>query len=278
MGVAVISGIVFALDVATGSEISFSIFYVLPVAIVALRFGQSMGLAASVGAAAAWFVGETLTRNDPALLIPFWNSLVRLGFFTMIAVLIVAVRDLLRDRRDEARIDSLTGVPNARGFRELAEREFARARRSGQAFTVAYVDLDHFKRLNDSAGHSTGDAALKRLGAVMLDSVRTVDVVGRLGGDEFALFLPDTTQSNARMVIERLQAFVGPVCAEFGIGTSIGVVTFTSVPESVDEALRQADGVMYDVKAAAKGTAIFTLQSGASDVVRGDEAAIDVEQ
>lgn len=272
--------VVFLLDFATGSEISFSIFYVLPVAILALRFGKTVGLAASVSAAAAWFVCETLTSNDPARLVPFWNGLVRLGFFAMISVLMVAVRDLLRERREEARIDALTGVPNGRGFRELAERELARARRSGLALSVVYIDLDHFKHLNDTAGHSTGDAALRRLGDAMCDSVRTVDVVGRLGGDEFALFLPNTTQPNARVLVERLQAYVGPVCAEYGIGTSIGVVTFTSVPASVEEALRRADSLMYEVKSTGRGAARFALASSstASEVVGGDETAIDVEQ
>ncbi len=276
----ILAVIVLALDLASGSKISVSIFYVLPVSVVALRFGYGAGLTAAVLAAATWFATETLSDDDVARLIPLWNGLVRFGFFAMISVLIVTVRNLLRERRDEARVDALTGVANGRGFGELAERELARARRSRCPLSVAYIDLDRFKRLNDTAGHSAGDAALSRLGSAMRDGVRTVDVIGRLGGDEFALLMPETEQSEAQVLVDRLQTALRPVCAEYQIDTSIGVVTFTSTPASVDEALHRADALMYVAKAAGKGAVRFALHppASASEVVGGDEAAVNVQQ
>lgn len=274
----VLALVVLALDLASGSRVSVSVFYVLPVSVVALRFGNRVGLSAAVTAAACWFATETISDHDVATLVSFWNGLVRLGFFAMISVLIVTVRDLLRERRDEARLDALTGVANGRGFRELAERELIRARRSNRPFTVVYIDIDRFKELNDAAGHSAGDAALKQLGSAMRDGVRTIDVIGRLGGDEFALLMPETMQPEARLLVDRLRTALGPVYTAYRIDTSIGVVTFMSTPASVDEALQRADSLMYDAKAAGRGVVRYAIEPvSTSEVVGGDEAAVDVQ-
>ncbi len=274
-----LAALVLVLDLVTGSEVAFSIFYVLPVSIIALRFGSVAGSTAAVVAAVSWFTTETFSDDDAATFVPLWNGVVRLGFFALTSVLVVAVRDLLQERREEARLDALTGVANNRGFRELAERELARAHRSAGPLSIAYIDLDRFKQLNDSAGHSAGDAALSRLGAAMRVTVRTVDVVGRLGGDEFALLLPETAQTDATVLVERLRTALEPICTEFEIDTSIGVVTFTTPPASVDEALQQADGLMYEVKAAGKGDVRYAVWPALrSEIVGSDEAAVDVQE
>ena len=132
MGVVALWSSVFALDLLTGPQVSFSIFYLLPIAVVALRFGRRAGWFAAVIGAIVWFAADRLGGSGGlGGLIPMWNGMVRLGLFAMVATLLVAVRDLLRAQRREARIDALTGVLNTRGFRERALVELDRAVRSG---------------------------------------------------------------------------------------------------------------------------------------------------
>jgi diguanylate cyclase (GGDEF)-like protein len=110
-------------------------------------------------------------------------------------------RDLADQLRRNATIDSLTGVANRRGFDESLEREWRRARRSGNALALLMIDVDFFKSFNDLYGHLAGDACLKSLAAVLMcSSVRPADLVARYGGDEFAVLLPRTPRAGAEHV------------------------------------------------------------------------------
>ncbi len=272
---AVLGLVVVVSDVLTGGEISFSIFYVAPIAIVAWRLGRTAGFAASAIAAGAWFLGELISDRDYSqTLIPLWNGLVRLGFFAIIAQLLVALRDLLREQSRNSRLDSLTGLLNRRGFVERAEVELARAGRSKRPITVVYFDLDRFKRLNDSAGHAAGDELLRSIGTSMTSLLRQVDLIGRMGGDEFAVLLPEAGAAEARTIVERLRGGLGSVAGRRGVGLSIGVVTFDPAPVDIDAALQRADRLMYVAKSEERGTVRFeterTAASGRSTAIGSD--------
>lgn len=101
--------------------------------------------------------------------------------------------------------DYLTGALNRRGMDEALEREFSRANRHGTTLCVAMLDIDHFKKLNDTLGHATGDEALTYLVKVLKEVLRTTDVLARYGGEEFIIILPDTPQDEAVKVITRVQ-------------------------------------------------------------------------
>lgn len=260
--VAMLAGVgVVVFDVVTGPEISGSVFYVLPISIVAWRLGRWPGTAASGLSALAWFLVE-LTDGwvYSATLIPVWNTLVRLVFFIIITRLLVTLHDLVDEHAADARVDALTGLLNRRGFHERAEVEFERARRAGRPLTIVYFDIDGFKQLNDTAGHSAGDDALRTIGAAALGLVRQVDVVARMGGDEFVVLFPDTSTTDAPTTVERLRAGFRPISERAGIGFSIGVVTFELAPADVETATRRADDVMYAVKQHAKGTVRYETE------------------
>lgn len=119
--------------------------------------------------------------------------------------LLEAEVERLRIYKEYAYTDVLTEVPNRRFYYERLTQEVARARRNGHQLSVALMDLDHFKALNDRAGHRAGDQVLKFFAQFLRANLRQEDVVCRLGGDEFTLLLPDTAVENAKVLVERIR-------------------------------------------------------------------------
>jgi diguanylate cyclase (GGDEF)-like protein len=247
--------VVGALDAATGPETSFSIFYLIPVAIAAGLLSRPAGALVSVLAAAVWgYVEVTTGRPYSAAWIAYYNAGVRLGFFLIVNELIHQARVAHLHERALSRIDPITGIANARVFEEHANRVIAECRRYGRQFTIAYVDLDEFKQVNDRFGHAEGDQALRTVAAAIRNSLRTTDTVARLGGDEFAILMPETGVDQARASLGRVAAAVSSAASgRWETGVTLGAVTFTQPPVDVDSALRQADALMYRGKAAGRG-------------------------
>ncbi|OGQ87892.1 MAG: hypothetical protein A2512_06995 [Deltaproteobacteria bacterium RIFOXYD12_FULL_56_24] len=155
----------------------------------------------------------------------------------------------------QARRDILTGLDNRRVFEERIGPMLETARRSGRPITVASMDLDHFKQINDILGHGAGDTALQMVARVLTAMVRNSDLLVRMGGDEFVLVLPDTALEAARMLAERLCSSIDGLAINAGdgsrMGVSIGLVQWN--PEtSKDEWLQRADEVLYQAKKAGR--------------------------
>ncbi|MBP1627952.1 MAG: diguanylate cyclase [Holophagaceae bacterium] len=151
-----------------------------------------------------------------------------------------------------ATTDPLTGVYNRRRFLELGDYEMARDARNHRGLSLLALDIDHFKRINDTHGHGAGDATLLRFAQACSTCLRAMDTIGRLGGEEFAVLLPETPLEEAREVAERMRLAVescrmtGPQ-GLFGITVSIGVVQLG--PEETFEALAErADARLYAAK------------------------------
>src|SRR5205823_5567645 len=142
-----------------------------------------------------------------------------------------------------ARVDSLTGVSNRRALYEVLQRERNRAARNSRPLTIAYIDLDNFKEVNDSFGHQAGDSVLMTVANVMSRNLRGADFVARLGGDEFAIALPETGSEAARQVITKLHTLLMESMSTNGlpISFSVGVVTFEDIPATVEDLLQKAD-------------------------------------
>ena len=187
--------------------------------------------------------------------VQFWNLSTDLGVFATMAALLASLKVRLALESERALTDPLTGLKNRRAFQEAAGAEIERARRHGRPLTVALLDLDGLKQVNDTLGHEAGDKALVGVGDVLRRRLRVVDVVARLGGDEFALLLPETAASEADTIFCDLLRQVASRMQERGlpVGLSLGAVTFTSVPRSLDDALGEADALLYEAKRAGKG-------------------------
>ena len=129
-----------------------------------------------------------------------------------------------------------------------------RARRYAHPFSVAYLDLDDFKLVNDRLGHLAGDAVLRSVARALSGVMRASDVVARLGGDEFVVLLPEASAAPARLATEKLRGALADVVPAHGwrMTASIGVATFLVPPESVDELLGAVDGLMYRAKQGGK--------------------------
>lgn len=155
------------------------------------------------------------------------------------------------DLFDQARRDMLTGLDNRRVFEERIAPLLETARRHGHDITVASMDLDHFKQVNDSFGHAAGDDALRRVAQTLKKMVRNSDLLVRMGGDEFVLVLPDTDLPAARILAERLCRAVDLLeinaADNSRLGISIGLVQWQP-HYSKDEWLQRADEVLYQAK------------------------------
>ena len=170
-------------------------------------------------------------------------------FFTAI------VRDVSERKRLEAsvlelaRTDHLTGLLNRRAGQEQVDRETARSHRSHHALGFVLLDIDHFKQINDSAGHAGGDCVLRQLGALLRERIRATDIALRWGGEEFLIVLPDTDEGGARVLAEalrrRVEATGFEVVAQVTI--SLGVSALMD-GELSDQAIARADSKLYSAK------------------------------
>jgi diguanylate cyclase len=165
---------------------------------------------------------------------------------------------LLQDKLEIlATTDPLTGIFNRRHFIEMSEKEFSRGRRSQTPLSIAMIDIDNFKRINDWYGHTTGDLVLKELVAICNDNLRPYDIIGRLGGEEFAITMVGCALQEAFIVSERLREKVANhnIFAngqDISIKISIGVAELSEDEESWDSILNRADKALYLAKNAGR--------------------------
>jgi diguanylate cyclase (GGDEF)-like protein len=234
-------------------DLSLSVFYTVPILLATWFAGERIGAILSVGSAAVWLMTQTLEHADLSWLL-YWNTAVHLGFYILVAHLVSALESAYEREKRLARTDSLTGIINRRFFNELLEGEFSRAQRYSSPLTLAYIDVDHFKSVNDRFGHQAGDLLLTKIAQCMTSQLRSIDVVARLGGDEFVLMLPQTGRRASQVVVPRLQEALMELMVREGwpVSFSIGVATFLDLPESVDSMVQQADQLMYSVKSTGK--------------------------
>jgi diguanylate cyclase (GGDEF)-like protein len=252
-------------DYVTGYDLNISLFYLIPIFMVVWFTNGEMGLAFSfastvIGLVANLFAGQTYSN----LSIFVWNTLLRLGFYLVVVWLGTTLKKAYTTNRELARTDYVTGAISIRYFYELAQNEMNRARRYGRPFTLAYIDLDNFKVVNDRLGHSAGDRVLRAVTVGICRQVRPVDTLARLGGDEFALLLPETDGEAARPVVSRIHASLMDEMLRNGwmVTFSVGVVTFNEIPKTVDDVIKMADRTMYSVKDTGKDGVNYNIYSG----------------
>lgn len=254
------------IDYFTTPDYAFTIFYILPVSFAAWFSGRNDGLRVSIICVLASFFVHTAWPNNAArTLVPYWDALTELLFFTITTLTLAELKSTIQREMKMARTDHLTGLDNSRYFYELAEREAQRARRQNTALTVAYMDLDGFKLVNDTYGHLEGDQVLKVAAEGLKHSVRGVDVVARMGGDEFVVLMPDTDMREAAQTVERLKsALLARLRSNNSeVTVSIGAVTCEGEDCSVEGMVKTADCLMYEAKTSGKNRIVHrTLKNG----------------
>ncbi len=173
-------------------------------------------------------------------------------------------RESLEAHRRESACDHLTGIANRRTFFDAAELELLRWRRAPRPLSLAMIDADHFKRINDRHGHAAGDAVLRNLAVLLTHTFRQVDVAARVGGEEFAVLLPSTALGPALGVAERLRKAVADAEVPFEgqllrYTVSIGVATMDEAVEDIGDLLKRADKALYAAKAAGRNLVMGPL-------------------
>lgn len=160
--------------------------------------------------------------------------------------------------RDQSIRDPLTGLYNRRFLDENLDREISRSRRTGNSLSVIVLDIDHFKRFNDSLGHDAGDAVLVSLGRLLTEHARDMDLPCRLGGEEFLVVLPRASGEQAMLVAERLRQSVSAMVASYrgeplqGVRASFGVASYPDDADGYENLIRAADQALYRAKRAGR--------------------------
>ena len=207
----------------------------LPVVYAAAFFPtrRFLPLATAAAAALVWGVaGADASTWRAVVTVVTWGSLA-IFLHTVVARL-----------DNAAQTDGLTGLWNHAAFWRRLKAEDARAQRTQTPYSVLMIDVDHFKRLNDTHGHQAGDAVLRRLAQILANRIRGSDVLARYGGEEFAVLLPDTAQDNAALLAEKLRRLL----AVAGINVSIGVADNAGLQADPDAVVGAADAALYNAK------------------------------
>jgi diguanylate cyclase (GGDEF)-like protein/putative nucleotidyltransferase with HDIG domain len=245
----------------SGDSPSPLVFFYLWVCLYSSYFFTARQMAIQIAYAGVAYGGLLIAR-PPAAGVPAW-WIVGMGTLAVAAILIRVMRErvelLIVKLSDAARADPLTMLSNRRGFRELLDLELERARRGESQMTVVVGDLDHFKEVNDRAGHHVGDVALQRVARVLDGGKRQLDGVARVGGEEFALILPDTDDHGAFVIAERLRCelrdeFLGDAVP---VTISFGVASYPQHGETAAALLRAADEALYAAKGSGRNRTVL---------------------
>lgn len=243
------------IDYLTG-DFSLTLFYLLPVFIGAWFVNKWAGLAICFLSGAVIILVRKLppiTSFDSSAM-SVWNTSMEICFLVIMNYMFAILKKELNIEKALARTDHMTGALNRRSFMELAEYEINQSRRHKRPITIAYIDLDNFKAVNDSLGHHAGDLLLRTVVRILLENHRSTDVVARIGGDEFSVLYPETMAEAASEVLAKVREKLldAMQANEWPVTFSIGAVTYTSPPASAEAMLREADAKMYEVKQTGK--------------------------
>ena len=180
----------------------------------------------------------------------------KVAILKMVEALDQHIRQLQRERESFENLaftDPLTGLYNRRMFLEIAKKKLNEAKRYSEPLSIIMLDIDHFKRINDTYGHDIGDVALKFLASILKNNVRASDIIARWGGEEFIILLPKTELKQAYKVAEKIRRIVEMSTIELPDGErlrftiSLGVSSFAGY-EDLEELIKQADIALYEAK------------------------------
>lgn len=244
-------------DYFTGSEIRVLALYFLPLLAAGWYLGRIGAVFISLFSTLVWLA--SVYASGVRFINPYiWviNGFTEGTGFLIISFLMAVLHGVLNRERSMSRTDSLTGMANRRSFSDVVSVGLAYCQRYKRPISLAYIDLDNFKNVNDTLGHHQGDSLLRQSAHLISACVRTTDTVARLGGDEFAVFLPETDFESAAILAERIRHSIetAPDFQSLGVTASIGVVSEIPLTSDVNALLGKADGLMYEVKREGKNS------------------------
>jgi diguanylate cyclase (GGDEF)-like protein len=248
------------IDLITGNEMSFSIFYIIPIGYAAWCAGGIVGTVLALLSAAAWLIADTMSgRVYSAYWLLFWNASVRFSIFLIVVYLIIRIKQQLRFEESLADQDPLTGLNNRRAFYEQCEKALARLNRYDEFFTIAYIDLDNFKSINDTKGHEEGDKLLIEVANCMRINTRSSDIQARLGGDEFACLFLRAGWDEGEVLVRKLHSKLNEHFGshDWPVTPSFGAITLEQpLDSSTKEIIHMVDSLMYSVKKSNKNAVL----------------------
>lgn len=235
-------------------QLSMNLFYLVPVFLIGWFVDMRSVMVVCLLAGVAGLLDRIYDHPNNTPFGYFWDFSLETTYMVLLGSMFATLREKHDKEVQLARIDPLTRVLNRRYLYEIAEKEIYRSSRYNRCFSVAYLDLDNFKIINDSKGHHVGDDLLCTVAGTIVDNIRCADMVARIGGDEFVILLPETGAEEARSAMTKLQERLLQQMEvnNWAVSFSVGVVTYYRAPASVDEMLKRADGLMYDVKSEGK--------------------------
>lgn len=255
-------------DYASGTELRIYPLYFAPVALLAWHAGLRGTALGSALSATTWvasnvWAGMQFSHDG------FWvaNALLHGSAFVLVGYLISRLRTSVERQRQLGSTDPLTRLRNSRAFYDEAPGLLALCARHSRPVTLAYVDLDNFKSVNDSLGHRAGDELLRQTADKLRGSLRPSDLCARLGGDEFAILFPELDSEAATTTLERLRSEVAVFAHEpnHAVSVSIGAVTFATGPFDLETMVHAADDLMYRAKQLGRNrVSVRVVETGAS--------------
>lgn len=243
------------LDLAIPDNYTVYFLYLLPISFTTWFAGRRAGLLISVLCTIFW--SEDYFKNGIFTFI--WNLSSTLGLFCVVSIMLARIRRMWDEEAKLSRTDPLAGAINVRAFYEIMEYEIANLKRMSIPYSVAYLDIDNFKEVNDRCGHKKGDELLVAVVRYLIKSLRKTDLIARIGGDEFVIFLPSTDQDAAKTTISKIKTSMLDLSMQNTLPTtvSIGVVTCANGNCDIHDVILKADELMYEVKSGGKNDAFY---------------------
>lgn len=251
------------IDIVTGAELTFTIFYLIPITLSVFLSGISLGISFSVLCSIVWIFSDIYPGHAYSnLLIPVWNTLVRFVYFLLHTIMLSRLLQIMAEIQDNSFKDPLTKVYNWRYLEEYTNTLIKTANRNNSKIGIIYLDVDNFKKLNDSYGHTMGDQALITITEMVQKQIRSEDIFARLGGDEFSIVLANCSKSTAYGIINRIKDKVDiEINARgWGISLSIGCIIFSKLTSTINQMVKEVDDLMYTVKENGKNNILIKDQ------------------
>ena len=241
------------IDFNTGYKTAVSLLYLVPIILTAwFSWRPTAFLIAGLSGVSDSVVN--IIMRKPYADINTLNSLTQFVFFGVFTYVLLELKKSQGILRKLSRTDSLTGLVNSGYFFEIGNGEIQRTLRYKHPFSVVYIDVDNFKTVNDTIGHSAGDALLRKIAENVRSTIRSTDTMARMGGDEFAILMPETNDKAAGSAIGRIQNSLLSINMPKGaqVTFSMGVFTGNECHSSFNEVIKAADKLMYAAKHSGK--------------------------